>query len=457
MLSAVKWMSKDGSGASSYERSYKYTYDALGRYNTAAYAERTTNGTGAFNNNIGGFDENVGSYDVNGNIVSLTRNSSTQGTNTHTQIDNLAYTYDSANPNQLQKVSDGTGGDFAGYGFRNLTGALSTSTYSYDANGNLAADPYKGLALAYNDLNRTDKITVTTATNRYIDYTYDATGALIRKRVYDNSALQATTDYVDGFVYINSALSYFPMPEGRVRNTGSSLKPEYIITDQQGNARISFEESTTAGVPVVRQENSYYAFGLTMAHSPVTTPGAANKQLYNGGSEWQSDYSDLPDLQQTFYRNYDAALGRFVAVDPMAEGTGSMTVYQYADNNPVMMNDPMGDFAPYYAAMYNPRPEPSALSDFYFSEKMAWGFYQREANEFSGGYDRNNGNTAYGNSDGGGGGGDDETVDYVPNPSSIPYNIASIIIIPGTGDKAPIRINIEMDRMLYTHIMTPVR
>jgi len=51
----------------------------------------------------------------------------------------------------------------------------------------------------------------------------------------------------------------------------------------------------------------------------------------------------LPDYYQTFFRNYDAALGRWVGVDPKAESAESMTTYQYAGNNPIMFNDPLGD------------------------------------------------------------------------------------------------------------------
>jgi len=179
----------------------------------------------------------------------------------------------------------------------------------------------------------------------------DAGGGLIRKQAYDNNTIQTTTDYIDGFVYLTvttgtPTLSYFAIPEGRVRYTGSALKPEYIINDQQGNARVSFEESTTPGVPVVRQENSFYASGQIMPNSPVAFPSGNtdNKQLYNGGSEWQNDFSNLPDYYQTFFRNYDAALMQFVAVDPVAESVESMSTYQYANNNPVMNNDPMGNF-----------------------------------------------------------------------------------------------------------------
>jgi RHS repeat-associated protein len=135
------------------------------------------------------------------------------------------------------------------------------------------------------------------------------------------------------------------MPEGRVINNAGTLKQEFIITDQQGNARLAFHDSGN-GTPVVTQENSYYAFGLIMPNSPVALPAIPNKQLYNGGSEWQNDYSNnLPDYYQTFNRNYDAAIGRFVGVDPQAESAESLTSYNYAGNNPVMYNDPMGDKA----------------------------------------------------------------------------------------------------------------
>ena len=163
---------------------------------------------------------------------------------------------------------------------------------------------------------------------------------MIRKIANSGTAV-TTTDYLDGFVYVNSVLSYFNMPEGRVTNNSGALTPEYIMTDQQGNARISFNGIGT-GAKVI-QENSYYGFGMVMPGSVVATPPAPNKDLYNGGSEWQNDFSILPDLMQTFYRNYDAALGRWTGVDPQAEGAESMSTYQYTGNNPIMGNDPMGN------------------------------------------------------------------------------------------------------------------
>jgi len=339
-LSAVKWMSKDGSGTATRERSYKYTYDDIDRYTAENYGERTTAGTGSFNQNPNGFDEYGITYDAGGNITHLNRKSSTVGGSTNTLIDNLTYSYDPTNPDQLKSVADaGTSAGFVG----------GSGNYVYDTNGNLITDPYKGLALSYNNLNRTDNIVISSNGNT-IYYTYDASGTLLRKQVYTGiimRTLQSTTDYVDGFVYIAagsgaSALSYFPMPEGRVLYNAGTFTQEFIITDQQGNARVSFQNN--AGTAKVYQENSYYGYGMAFLTSPVSLPTTPNKRLYNGGSEWQNDYNNLPDYYQTFYRNYDAALGRFVGVDPMAEVTESLSTYHYAGNNPITYNDPNGDF-----------------------------------------------------------------------------------------------------------------
>jgi RHS repeat-associated protein len=265
------------------------------------------------------------------------------------QIDTLKYTYSGTNANQLLKVTDGTDAAHTGNGFRNITG--SSTNYTYDGNGNLSADAFKGITkITYDVLNRTDSIKI--SSSQYITYTYDADGALLRKKAYLSGAVQTTTDYIDGFVYITvttgtAALSYFPMPEGRVLDSAGNFTQEFIMTDQQGNARVAFRN--VGGIAKVFQENSYYGTGLILPNSPVSTPTVANKKLYNGGSEWQNDSPvgstnpyNLPDYYETANRNYDATIGRFIGVDPMAESAESMTGYQYGGCNPIIANDPDG-------------------------------------------------------------------------------------------------------------------
>lgn len=61
------------------------------------------------------------------------------------------------------------------------------------------------------------------------------------------------------------------------------------------------------------------------------------------GAEWQNDFGLLPDYYSTFYREYDAVLGRFNSTDPLADNFESWTPYQFGYNNPVRYNDPDGD------------------------------------------------------------------------------------------------------------------
>ena len=378
MTSAVKWMAKT---PVLNQRSYKFDYDDQSRLKNANYAERTPSSTTW--TNVSGFDEKNITYDHNGNIMTLQRNAVIG--NVVSPVDDLNYTYDG---NRLTNVTDGSGGNYGLVGFMNQTG--STDGYTYNDNGSLTADPKKGLTIGYNTLGKTDQITITTSKGRYINYNYDAGGNLLRKQLFDNNVAGKVTDYIDGFVYENGVLAYFGMPEGRVRNTGSALKPEYMITDHQGNVRVSFEEQD--GQAVVRQENSYYPFGLIMPNSNIATPTSANTKLYNAGSEWQNDFSNLPDYYNTYYRNYDAATGRFIGVDPRADESESISPYHYASNNPVNFNDPLGDISAARIKSFFATLGQSGgyLSDYvsesFSSDKAAFEYGASVMNEFGGGF-----------------------------------------------------------------------
>ena len=88
---------------------------------------------------------------------------------------------------------------------------------------------------------------------------------------------------------------------------------------------------------------------MKSGYTPTTNP---NKKLYNAGSEWQDDIEGLADYYSTFFREYDAIIGRFNGVDPLAEMTDEISTYAYANNNPVMMNDPLADYKAWHDPQY---------------------------------------------------------------------------------------------------------
>jgi RHS repeat-associated protein len=94
------------------------------------------------------------------------------------------------------------------------------------------------------------------------------------------------------------------------------------------------------------EETHYYPFGLTMSGiSSKAATSLQNRNKFNGGNELQSqEFSDGSGLElyDAQYRMYDAQIGRFNRVDPLADFFDDLTPYNFAYNNPVLFNDPYG-------------------------------------------------------------------------------------------------------------------
>ncbi|WP_224994967.1 RHS repeat domain-containing protein [Cesiribacter sp. SM1] len=94
---------------------------------------------------------------------------------------------------------------------------------------------------------------------------------------------------------------------------------------------------------LIVQEDSYYPFGLTFNEYKMEGT-LANKFKYNGKEEQEEwgviDYGA---------RMYQADLGRWFNVDPLADSSWSFTPYHYVANNPILLVDPDGrDFYIWY-------------------------------------------------------------------------------------------------------------
>jgi RHS repeat-associated protein len=306
-------------------RAYGYKYDNLNRLKDAIY-QRATATTNAYNESL--------TYDKNGNITTLLRNGSSDLTTT--SIDNLVYTYGSTNTNnQLMKVTDSSNKTV---GFKD--GSNSGEDYTYDTNGNMKTDLNKNItAITYNHLNLPTKITFGTAGN--IVYIYDATGQKNQKIVNDNGNV-TTTDYLNGYQYLNTVLQFFPTAEGYVEPVApSSYKYVYQYKDHLGNVRLSYRNtgSTTAPSLQIQEENNYYPFGLKQTGYGAPSISSNNKYRYNS-----KEYQDELGLNwySYGYRHYDPAIARWTTTDPLAEQTPEWSPYAFCNNNPLFFTDPDG-------------------------------------------------------------------------------------------------------------------
>ena len=167
---------------------------------------------------------------------------------------------------------------------------------------------------------------VTFSNGNTITYLYAADGRKLRT-VHVTNGTATTTDYCGNVIYENSAQKLLLTKEGYI-NLSSPTTYYYYLKDHQGNNRVVLSSSGA-----VQEVNHYYPFGSTFASSNVQPYKYNGKELdTKNGLNWY-DYGA---------RHYDAALGRWFVVDPLAEKYYSTSLYGYCDNNPIRYIDPTG-------------------------------------------------------------------------------------------------------------------
>ena len=88
-------------------------------------------------------------------------------------------------------------------------------------------------------------------------------------------------------------------------------------------------------------ESAYYPFGLEMkgiSSNAATT--IVNNYKFNSGTELNDNF-DI-NYYETYYRNYDAQIGRFTGVDLLAELEFGVSPYTFGVNDPVFWSDRTG-------------------------------------------------------------------------------------------------------------------
>ncbi|MEV4536593.1 RHS repeat-associated core domain-containing protein [Asanoa sp. NPDC049518] len=234
--------------------------------------------------------------------------------------------------------------------------AAVVTNYAYDNSGNTTCRPGGSAAntcppgggsqdLAWDAEGRLAKVTVggqAAETNIYgVDGTRlirrDATGTTLY--LPGQELRRDTSGNVTGTRYYTFA--------GRLVASRNPAGLTWLYTDHQGTQHTSINAATQA--VTARRQTPY-------GQPRGTNPGWPNGKGFVGGD------TDPVGLTHLGAREYDAALGRFVSVDPVQDLTDPQqwNGYSYANNSPVTMSDPTGlipaDCREFDCYGYDPRP-----------------------------------------------------------------------------------------------------
>jgi RHS repeat-associated protein len=259
------------------------------------------------------------SYDVLGDTTSQDQHSLTGGTDTTT---NDTYGGSSGGPNALTTAAT-TGG------------STSTSTFGYDAAGNMTSRTTPATGAQTLTWNSNGKLATVTGTKGTTGYVYDAAGSLLLQENPGSTTLylpgEQLTATTSGTSTTVAGTRIISLPSGGdVVRTGTTTAYSFEIPDTHGTNDLSLD--STAQTPTWRQFTPYGAARGT------TVTWADNRGFLNKPAD--------PDTGLTYIgaRAYDPQTAQFISPDPILNPADpqDLNPYAYAADNPVTNADPSG-------------------------------------------------------------------------------------------------------------------
>ncbi|WP_202927936.1 DUF6443 domain-containing protein [Cyclobacterium roseum] len=220
-ISEMAWRGRDQQ-----HRTYRFDYDPAGRLTAASYSVPGKN-TEKDRYSLRGMR-----YDTNGNLLSFTRHNR-QGKDSYGEVDRLSYRY-APYSNLLESISDAV--PDAGFSARDFSATPARGNYQYDANGNLTANPYKGIrSIRYNHLDLPEEMVFDSGEKML--FAYSAEGQLLYRKLEKNSKMIERTDKLGELLLADGKPRQLLHPEGTAVWEKGKWVPEFFIRDHLGNVR----------------------------------------------------------------------------------------------------------------------------------------------------------------------------------------------------------------------------
>jgi RHS repeat-associated protein len=292
---------------------FDYSYDALGHVSTMS----TRDGAWTY------------SYDNTGQLTHALFTSQ----NPAVPDQDLTYVYDSVG-NRMQTVVNAVTITYTTNSVNEYTNTSDGATYKYDSAGNLISktDPTGTTTYVYDSLNRL--VSAISPTDSLI-YEYDALGnrsATIHndertEYLIDPTGLVNIVGEYDG---TGNPIARFTYGFGLTSQVNINAAADYFDFDTLGS---------TAGITgtdgIYANSYTYTPFGETLTSSENMT----NSFEFVG--EWgvMHDGNTIEFMRQRFY---GGSFGRFLSPDPLFVPAKLSSQYDYANNEPTRLSDPLG-------------------------------------------------------------------------------------------------------------------
>ncbi|MBP0018314.1 MAG: putative Ig domain-containing protein [Cyanobacteria bacterium SBLK] len=266
----------------------------------------------------------------------------------------IDYTYDKVGNRLSRKVTSTEGVVLTTYDYddndrlKSETKDGVTTRYTYDNNGNIIladveSSPEK-VEYIWDVENRLQEIKKTNAqgATESVQYEYNALGVRV-----SSTQNGVTTKYlVDENRPYDQVLEEYTT-EGANRETQATYTYGLnLLSQERGTDELFYLHDGHSGVRqltdaigTVTDTYSYDSYGNLLG----TTGTSENNYLYQG-----EQYDPFAQMQYLRARYYDPDLGRFPSVDPfegLLDQPMTLHRYLYANANPIMFNDPSGEFA----------------------------------------------------------------------------------------------------------------